>query len=101
MNAVLNAPEIHAVASEAEFQLICAKQQLEWLGALARAIAMNVEHGKGRDVQVLAGLAKYLDDSGVSSIESAIDHFKEIGVVNPAPRSAQPEYVAREIGGDQ
>ncbi|WET11848.1 hypothetical protein P3S72_06865 [Pseudomonas sp. D3] len=99
MNASFKAPEIHVVASEAEFQLICAKEQLEWLGAIARAIAMNVEHGKGRDVQVLAGLAKYLDDSGVSSIESAIDHFKEVGEKNPAPRSAQSENVARESGG--
>ena len=66
------------LAEEASFELSAARERLEWFAALARAIARDVEHGEGRDVQLLAQLAKHLGDTGVASTCAAIDQFERI-----------------------
>lgn len=68
-------PTVKNIAEEAEFQLICARENLQWLAALARAIARD-SAGDDRDTKVLVGLVNYLDDTGFSGIDQAIDNFK-------------------------
>lgn len=86
MNQAL--PTIIDVATEAEFQLSAAKDQLDWLAAIARAIVRDVEHAGGQDVMTLAQLAKYLDETGIASVEMAIDQFKGIASGRSAPQKA-------------
>jgi hypothetical protein len=69
---------LETLAQEAEFQLSAAREQFEWFSAIARAIAMNLEQGGGRDVRVLAQLAKYLGDTGAASVGSAAEQFERI-----------------------
>ncbi|MFJ2713025.1 hypothetical protein ACIOZM_19325 [Pseudomonas sp. NPDC087346] len=69
-------PTIKGLADEAEFQLIVARENLQWLSALARAIARDAKDADGRDVERLIGLVSYLDDTGFSGIDDAIDQFK-------------------------
>lgn len=85
------APTITQLAEEAEFQLICAREQLSWFGAIARAIALDDEHGGGCNVRDLAKLAIFLDDTVPSGIEQAIDSFKQVA----ASQNANNENVAR------
>ena len=87
--------EIKELADEAEFQVLATIDICNWVAAIARAIARDVEAG-GVDVPVLADLAKYFDDSGATSLEAAFEQFKKIAALVPAPRSAQIENVARE-----
>lgn len=70
-------PSIKNLADEAEFQLIVARENLQWLAALARAIARDVKD-KGQDSECLLGLVNYLDDTGYSGIDQAIDKFKSV-----------------------
>ncbi len=88
--------EIKELADEAEFQVLATIDICNWVAAIARAIARDVETGGGADVPVLADLAKYFDDSGATSLEAAFEQFKKIAALVPAPRSAQIENVARE-----
>lgn len=88
--------EIKELADEAEFQVLATIDICNWVAAIARAIARDVETGGGADVPVLADLAKYFDDSGATSLEAAFEQFKKIADLVPAPRSAQIENVARE-----
>lgn len=90
------AKEIKELADEAEFQVLATIDICNWVAAIARAIARDVETGEGADVPVLADLAKYFDDSGATSLESAFEQFKKIAALVPAPRSAQLENVARD-----
>ena len=92
-----NAEQIKDLIEEAEFQLLAHIDICNWVAAIARAIARDVEAG-GVDVPVLADLAKYFDDSVATSIEAAFDQLKKIAALVPAPRSAQLENVARESG---
>ncbi|TKJ77777.1 hypothetical protein PkoCFBP13504_22920 [Pseudomonas koreensis] len=69
-------PTIKDLADEAEFQLIVARENLQWLSALARAIARDAKDADGRDVEHLIGLVSYLDDTGFSGIDDAIAQFK-------------------------
>jgi hypothetical protein len=69
-------PTIKGLADEAEFQLIVARENLQWVSALARAIARDAKDADGRDVERLIGLVSYLDDTGFSGIDDAIDQFK-------------------------
>ena len=91
----IRANEIKELADEAEFQVLATIDICNWVAAIARAIARDVEAG-GVDVPVLADLAKYFDDSGATSLEAAFEQFKKISALVPAPRSAQTENVARE-----
>ena len=68
-------PTVKDLADEAEFQLVCARENLQWLAALARAIARDAGTG-GRDTKVLVDLVCFLDDTGFSGIDQAIDQFK-------------------------
>jgi len=75
------------LAAEAEFQLLVAKDNLEWMTGLAGAIHLSHTHGGGRDADALAGLAKYLDDTNFGGIESAIKQFREVHKKSAAPRN--------------
>lgn len=90
----MSAPSVLQLAEEAEFQLTAARDQLEWFGAIARAIVRDVQHGGSQDVAILAQLAKFLDETGLSSVEHAINQFKAIAV-DSAPQNANSEIVAR------
>lgn len=86
-------PTVKNVADEAEFQLICARENLQWLAALARAIAREAA-GDDRDTKVLVGLVNYLDDTGFSGIDQAIDHFKSASA-EFATQNANNQIVSR------
>jgi hypothetical protein len=91
-----NAQAIRAMADEAEFQALATIDICNWVAAIARAIARDVETGGGQDVPVLADLAKYFDDSGAANLSVAFEQFKKIASHVPAPRSAQSEIVPRD-----
>lgn len=80
-------PTIKDLADEAEFQMLAAKEHLEWFAALARAIVRDAEHNSARDVAILAGLAKYLSDTGITVTDSAIDLFGVIARGGSAPQN--------------
>ena len=88
-------PSVKDLASEAEFQLICAKENLSWLAAIARAIARDVEVGGGRDTGTLVDLVNFLDDTGFSGVDEAIDRFKALTVDDSATQNAESEIVLR------
>jgi hypothetical protein len=95
----IQANEIKELADEAEFQVLATIDICNWVAAIARAIARDVETGSGTDVPVLADMAKYFDDSGATNIEAAFEQFKKIAALVTAPRAAQFENVARESEG--
>lgn len=89
------------LAEEAEFQLEAAKNHLEWMTAIARAIARDIAFGGG-DVKVLSELAKYLDDTGITSVDSAISNFKQLAEADSAPRNPDvPNRGAHAAGASQ
>ncbi|WMN19244.1 hypothetical protein QL104_07505 [Pseudomonas piscis] len=73
--------EIRSMADEAEFQALATIDICNWIGALARAIARDAEAGGGKDVPVLADLAKYFDDTGATSMTAAFDQFRAIAAI--------------------
>lgn len=85
---------IKGLADEAEFQLIVARENLHWLSALARAIARDVKDAGGRDADCLLGLIGYLDDTGFSGIDEAIDQFKAVST-GVATQNVNSENVSR------
>jgi hypothetical protein len=87
-------PTIKNLADEAEFKLICAKENLSWLAAIARAIARDAEVGGGRDTSVLVDLVNFLDDTNFGSIDQAIDQFKAVSA-ECATQNAESENVSR------
>lgn len=84
------------LAEEAEFQLEAAKNHLEWMTAIARAIARDIAYGGG-DIKVLSELAKYLDDTGITSVDSAISNFKQLAKAESAPQNADQQSRGAEI----
>ena len=90
-----NAEQIKDLIEEAEFQLLAHIDICNWVAAIARAIARDVDTGGGADVPVLTDLVKYFDDSGGATLDTAFEQFKKIATLVPAPRSAQLENVAR------
>ncbi|WP_443696175.1 hypothetical protein [Pseudomonas sp.] len=88
-------PAAIQLAEEAEFQLTIAHEQLQWFGAIARAIARDAENHGGRDIRILSDLAKYLDDTGLAGIETAIDQFKKIAASHSATQNVDNEIVSR------
>ncbi|WP_085710878.1 MULTISPECIES: helix-turn-helix transcriptional regulator [unclassified Pseudomonas] len=88
-------PTMQEAAQEAEFQLLAAKDLLEWQCALASAIHLDHLHNCGKSAGALAELAKYFSDTGFGGVYSAIDQFKQLGESEPAPQNAQYENVAR------
>ncbi|MGY2277415.1 helix-turn-helix domain-containing protein [Pseudomonas monsensis] len=97
MNSPL--PTMQEAAQEAEFQLLAAKDLLEWQCALTSAIHLDHLHGGGKAADALAELAKYFSDTGFGGVYSAIDQFKQLGESEPAPQIPQYENVARIPGG--
>lgn len=83
-------------AEEVEFQALAAIDVCNWVAAIARAIARDVESGAGADVTVLTDLAKYFDDIGASSLDAAFEQFRKIAQVGPAPQNVQSGNVAQE-----
>ena len=94
MNA--QSKEIKDLAEEAEFQVLATMDVCNWVAAIARAIARDVESGGGSDVPVLADLAKYFDDAGATSLEAAFEQFKKIATLVPAPRFEKCQDAARD-----
>lgn len=78
------------VADCAEFQLLVAKNYLEWTAAIARAIHISHVHDGGRSAEALSGLAKYLDDSKFGGIDAEIDRFRQIHEEHSAPQKPTP-----------
>lgn len=93
MNSPL--PTMQEAAQEAEFQLLAAKDLLEWQCALTSAIHLDHVHNSGKSAGALAELAKYFSDTGFGGVYSAIDQFKQLGESEPAPQNPQYENVAR------
>lgn len=83
-------PTVKQLAEEAASQLICAREQISWFSAIVRAIALDVEHGEGRNVRYLTALAQFLDDTTPAVIEQAIDRFDQVA----APQSDKSPNVA-------
>lgn len=81
-------PNLNQLAEEAEFQMLAAKNLLDWFSAIARAISRDVEHNSGRDVAELAQLATYLGDTGVPGTESAIEMFGKIARSESPPQTS-------------
>jgi DNA-binding XRE family transcriptional regulator len=75
------------LAVEAEFQLLAAVDQLNWLTALASAIQLDHTHGRGRYAEHLAQLAAFLSDTGFSGAYSALAEFKQLS--ESAPQNAE------------
>ncbi|MDI3399636.1 hypothetical protein QLG12_15590 [Pseudomonas sp. V88_4] len=85
---------IKSLADEAEFQLTVARENLEWLCALGRAVAHDMKHAKGRDTERLLGLINFLDDTNFSGVDDAIDVFKAASA-EAATQNANAENVSR------
>lgn len=98
MNSPL--PTMQEAAQEAEFQLLAAKDLLEWQCALSSAIHLDHLHNGGKSAGTLAELAKYFSDTGFGGVYSAIDQFKQLGDSKSAPQDDRVD-TARESGGDQ
>lgn len=79
-------PTMQEAAQEAEFQLLAAKDVLEWQHALIKAMHLDHLHDDGKGIGTLFEVAKYFSDTGFGGVYSAIDQFKELGETDPAPR---------------
>lgn len=82
---------IKQAAEEAEFQLLATIDICNWVAAIARAIARDVEVGGGKDVPVLTDLAKYFDDSGAVNLSVAFEQFRAIATLAAESKGAAPE----------
>ncbi|MGA3682501.1 helix-turn-helix domain-containing protein [Pseudomonas graminis] len=76
-------PTMQEVAADAEFQLIAAADQLNWLAALAGAIQFDHVHGGGRRAAHLAQIAQHLSDTGFCGVRSAIDELQQLSESAP------------------
>lgn len=90
-----NAEQIKDLIEEAEFQLLAHVDICNWVAAIARAIARDVDTGGGADVLVLTDLVKHFDDSGGATLDTAFEQIRKIAALCPPPRSTQSENVAR------
>jgi phage replication-related protein YjqB (UPF0714/DUF867 family) len=88
-------PTMQEVAADAEFQLIAAADQLNWLAALAGAIQLDHIHAGGRCAAHLAQIARHLSDTGFCGVLSAIDELQKLS--ESAPQN--PEMPNRGAGG--
>lgn len=84
-------------AQEAEFQVICCRDYLTWLSALARAIQLVHAHGEAEVGEGLSSVAKYLGDQALGVASLAIDEFAQIHEGGAAPQNA--EVANRGAGG--
>ncbi|MFQ6558200.1 hypothetical protein Q7F05_19850 [Pseudomonas sp. Lb2C1-1] len=94
-------PTMQEAAQEAEFQLLVAKDTLEWQFALINAVHLDHLHGDGKSAAALVQISKYFSDTGFGGVYSAIDLFKGLGETEPAAQTVQSKNVARESGGGQ
>ncbi|QHF02421.1 hypothetical protein N015_08355 [Pseudomonas asturiensis] len=86
-------------AAEAEFQLLCAKNHMDWLLALAHGIQLAHTHGQDEAASQLLSLASYLSDTGFANTSAAIKEFGDLAETPTAPRNADNEIVARKGKG--
>jgi hypothetical protein len=93
MNLPNQAPTAQDVAQEAEFQLMAAKDLLEWQHAIINAVHLDHLHGGGQGAATLVEVAKHFSDTGFGGVYSAIDQFRAHG--ESAPQNARSEIVAR------
>lgn len=93
-------PTIPQLAAEAEFQLLAAADQLNWLTALSSAIQLDHTHGRGKYAAHLAQLADFLSDTGFSGVYSAIDEFKQLSECAPQ-NTDMPNRGARADGASR
>lgn len=91
-------PTIQELAADAEFQLIVAADQLNWLTALASAIQLDHSHGRGKYAAHPAQLAAFLSDTGFSGVHSAISDFKELS--ESAPQDAEVAKRGADVEGE-
>jgi hypothetical protein len=91
---------VQECAAEAEFQLLCAKNHMDWLLALARAIQLTHTHGQAEVGEGLASLASYLKDTGFSATTEAIREFGDLAA-SPAPRNTAVPICGAEREGEQ
>ncbi|WP_229635539.1 Cro/CI family transcriptional regulator [Pseudomonas syringae] len=94
-NKAKPAKSIPDLAEEASFQLGVARDYLNWIGAVARAMALNTTHGK--DNFELVTLCQFLSDTALPGIESSIGEFDALiaGGDESAPRNDDIKNVAR------
>jgi len=90
-------PTFQELSAEAEFQLLAACDQLEWLAALAGAIQLDHEQNSGRSAKRLAEIAKYLADTGFSGVYAGIRMFKDLS--ESAPQNADIPDRGAELSG--
>lgn len=88
-------PTMQEAAQEAEFQLMAAKDLLEWQHALINAIHLDHLHCGGQGIGTLFQLAKYFSDTGFGGVYSAIDQFKDLG--ESAPHNTNTEIVSQPV----
>lgn len=91
------AESIKQAVEEVEFQVLATIDVCNWVAAIARAIALDVDTGDGLDVPVLADLAKYFDDTGAGSLSAAFEQFRQISILHYAPQNGKSENVARNL----
>jgi hypothetical protein len=85
------------IAAEAEFSLTVAKAKLNWVLAIASAIDLDLEHGKGKRSTALAELATYLSDTGFADMDDEIERFRKIAEPDPAPQNATQPNRGAEV----
>lgn len=88
-------PSMQEVAADAEFQLLAAVHQLNWLTALASAIQFDYAHGCGKHAAHLVQLAIHLSDTGFCGVGRAIDEFQQLS--DSAPQNS--DVPTRGAGG--
>lgn len=91
-------------AAEAEFQLLCAKNHMDWLLALAHGIQLahthGQGHGQGETASQLLSLADYLSDTGFANTSVAMKEFRDLAETPVAPRNSGSEIAARGREGN-
>lgn len=92
-------PSMQEVAADAEFQLIAAADQLNWLAALVGAVQLDHIHGGGMRAAHLAQMAQHLGDTGFCGVRSAINEFEQLS--KSAPQNDDIPNRGAEVEGRQ
>lgn len=79
--------DLQDCAENASFHLHCAKNHMDWMLALARAIHLAHTHGQGEVGADLISLANYLGESGYPNTTFAIREFDELAEASSAPQN--------------
>jgi len=90
-------PNVQEIGAEAEFQLLCAADQLNWLTALASAINIDHLHNKGKFANYLTEIARHFFDTNFSGVHTAIEEFRQLS--ESAPQNADIPDRGAELSG--